>query len=258
MTIRRKAVIWSVVWIAAAAAFAVWIGFSRGRDQAEDFIAAYLMEKSLSIDNLFVFLLVFSRLKLRPFEQQRVLTWGFVGALVFRGIFIVAGSAVLERWHEVVYLLGAFLIFTGIKTLRSHAATPDEESRVMTFVRERLHVHSTFLIAVFTIELTDILFAVDSVPAVFAITNDPFIVYTSNIFALLGLRALYLVLADLLGKLRYMHVGLSAILILAGAKMLVSSAYHVPHAISLGAIALIMVVTVVASLAKRPEPHARG
>ena len=253
-TSRRAAIAWSLVWIGAAAGFAVWIGIARGGAQAEVFVAAYLMEKSLSIDNLFVFLLVFSRLKLPAPEQHRVLTWGIFGALVFRGIFIVAGSAVIERWHEVVYVLGAFLIFTGIKTLRSHNAEPttgDQDSGVMRFVRERLNIKSAFLIAVFTIELTDILFAVDSVPAVFAITDDPFIVYTSNVFAILGLRALYLVLADLLGRLRYMHIGLSAILILAGAKMLVSSAYHVPHVISLGAIAVIMTVTIVASLVKR-------
>ncbi|HSN29987.1 MAG TPA: hypothetical protein VLT45_27055 [Kofleriaceae bacterium] len=260
-TSRRTAIAWTVVWIGAALGFAIWIGIARGRSQAEDFAAAYLMEKSLSIDNLFVFLVVFSRLKLPAAEQHRVLTWGILGALVFRGIFIAAGSAVIERWHEVVYVLGAFLIFTGIKTLRSHTAPKDAaatESGVMKFVREKLHVHSTFLLAVLTIELTDILFAVDSVPAVFAVTDDPFIVYTSNVFAILGLRALYLVLADLLGRLRYMHIGLAAILMLAGVKMLVSSAYHVPHWMSLGAIALIMVVTVAASLAQRPEPRSAG
>jgi tellurite resistance protein TerC len=254
-TSRRAAIGWTFVWIGAAVAFAVWIGIARGRDQAEDFAAAYLMEKSLSIDNLFVFLVVFSRLKLSAAEQHRVLSWGILGALVFRGVFIAAGSAVITRWHEVVYVLGAFLVVTGVKTLRSHTAAPtDAESGVMTFVRERLNIRSTFLLAVFTIELTDILFAVDSVPAVFAVTSDPFIVYTSNVFAILGLRALYLVLADLLGKLRYMHVGLAAILILAGVKMLVSAAYHVPHAISLGAIVLVMAVTVVASIVRRVEP----
>lgn len=253
-TSRRAAIAWSAVWIAAALGFAVWIGIARGRGQAEDFVAAYLMEKSLSIDNLFVFLLVFSRLQLAPGEQHRVLTWGIFGALIFRGIFIVAGSAVIERWHEVVYVLGAFLIFTGIKTLRTTATAREGESAVMTFVREKLNIKSTFLLAVLTIELTDILFAVDSVPAVFAITDDPFLVYTSNVFAILGLRALYLVLADLLVRLRFMHFGLAAILILAGAKMLLSSAFHVPHAVSLGAIALIMLVTVIASLVRRGEP----
>jgi tellurite resistance protein TerC len=248
---RRAAIIWSVVWIAAALAFAVWIGVRLGRGPAEDFLTAYLMEKSLSVDNLFVFLLVFGQLKMKPAEQHRVLFWGILGALVFRGLFIAAGTAVLARWHEVVYILGAFLVFTGLRTLRSHS-TEQDEGRVMRLVREHLHLKSTFLLAIITIELTDIMFAIDSVPAVFAITDNPFIVYTSNVFAILGLRALYLVLSDLLGRLRYMHYGLSAILILAGAKMLTSGVFHVPHIASLAAIAVIMVVTIVASLARRP------
>ena len=144
------------------------------------------------------------------------------------------------------------LVLMGLKTARKHDENPDRESGIMRFVRERLHLRSTFMIAVITIEITDILFAVDSVPAVFAISSDPFIVYTSNVFAILGLRALYLVLADLLRKLRYMHVGLSAILIFAGAKMLLSSVIHVPHVASLATIAAIMMVTVVASVV-RPD-----
>jgi tellurite resistance protein TerC len=250
-TSRRAAIIWSVVWIAAALAFAVWIGVRLGRAAAEDFLTAYLMEKSLSIDNLFVFLLVFGQLKMKPAEQHRVLFWGILGALVFRGIFIAAGTAVLQRWHEVVYVLGAFLVVTGIRTLRKHGPEADE-GRILTFARERLHLRSTFLLAVVTIELTDIMFASDSVPAVFAVTDAPFIVYTSNVFAILGLRALYLVLSDLLGRLRYMHYGLSAILILAGAKMLTSAFFHVPHIASLAAIGVIMLVTIVASLRARP------
>jgi tellurite resistance protein TerC len=249
-TSRRAAIVWSVVWIAAALAFCVWIGVRLGRAQAEDFLTAYLMEKSLSIDNLFVFLLVFGQLKMKPADQHRVLFWGILGALVFRGIFIAAGTAVLQRWHEVVYVLGAFLVITGLRTLRKHGTEADE-GRILTFARERLHLHSTFLLAVVTIELTDIMFAIDSVPAVFAITDDPFIVYTSNVFAILGLRALYLVLSDLLGRLKYMHYGLSAILILAGGKMLVSGFFHVPHMASLAAIGVIMLVTIVASVTRR-------
>ena len=247
---RRAAITWSVVWIAAALGFAVWIGVRLGRDQAEDFLTAYLLEKSLSVDNLFVFLLVFTRLKMKPSEQHHVLTWGILGALVFRGIFIAAGSAALLRWHELIYVLGAMLVLMGIKTARSHDDDPDRESGVMTFVRERLHLRSTFMIAVVTIEITDILFAVDSVPAVFAISSDPFIVYTSNVFAILGLRALYLVLADLLRKLRYMHIGLSAILVFAGVKMLLSSFVHIPHIASLATIAAIMTITIVASVVR--------
>jgi len=246
-TSRRAAITWSVIWIASALAFAVWVGVRLGRSQAEDFLTAYLLEKSLSVDNLFVFLLVFSRLKMKPSEQHHVLTWGILGALVFRGIFIAAGSAALARWHEAVYVLGALLIVMGIKTAIAHDGEPDKDSAIMTFVRDRLRLHSTFLIAVITIEITDILFAIDSVPAVFAISSDPFIVYTSNVFAILGLRALYLVLADLLRKLRYMHIGLSAILVFAGAKMLLSSVVHLPHIVSLAVIAAIMTITIVAS-----------
>jgi tellurite resistance protein TerC len=250
-TSRRAAIAWSVAWIAAALAFCVWIGLRLGRAPAEDFLTAYLMEKSLSVDNLFVFLLVFGQLKMKPAEQHRVLYWGILGALVFRGLFIAAGTAVLARWHEVVYILGVFLVITGLRTLRPHG-TEKAESGVMKFARERLHLKSTFLLAVVTIELTDIMFAIDSVPAVFAISSDPFIVYTSNVFAILGLRALYLVLADLLGRLRYMHYGLSAILIFAGAKMLTSGFFHVPHMLSLAVIGVIMVVTIVASVLRRP------
>jgi len=249
-TSRRAAITWSVIWIAAALAFCVWIGVRLGRSQAEDFLTAYLLEKSLSVDNLFVFMLVFSRLKMKPSEQHHVLTWGILGALVFRGIFIAAGSAALARWHEAVYVLGALLVVMGIKTAVSHDGKPDKDSAIMTFVRDRLRLHSTFLIAVITIEITDILFAIDSVPAVFAISSDPFIVYTSNVFAILGLRALYLVLADLLRKLRYMHIGLSAILIFAGAKMLLSSVVHLPHILSLAVIAAIMTITIVASVVR--------
>jgi tellurite resistance protein TerC len=248
---RKAAIAWSVAWIAVALGFCGWIALRLGRGPAEDFLTAYLMEKSLSVDNLFVFLLVFGQLKMKPAEQHRVLFWGILGALVFRGLFIWAGTSVLARWHEVVYALGAFLVFTGIRTLRSHGTEADE-GRVMKFARERLRLKSTFLLAVVTIELTDIMFAIDSVPAVFAITDNPFIVYTSNVFAILGLRALYLVLSDLLGRLRYMHYGLSAILVFAGAKMLTSGFFHMPHVLSLAVIGGIMVVTVVASVVRRP------
>jgi len=246
-TSRRAAITWSAIWIATALGFAVWIGIRLGRPEAEDFLTAYLLEKSLSVDNLFVFLLVFGSLKMSHAEQHRVLTWGILGALVFRGIFIAAGSALLTRWHFLIYVLGVFLILTGIRSVWRHDEE-ERESRVQSFVRDRLKIHSTFLMAVITIELTDIVFAVDSVPAVFAVTSDPFIVYTSNVFAILGLRALYMVLADLLARLRYMQYGLAAILVLAGGKMLLSAVVHVPHAVALGAIALVMTVTIVASL----------
>jgi tellurite resistance protein TerC len=255
-TARRAAIAWSVIWISVALAFAAWVGLTLGRDQAEDFLTAYLMEKSLSLDNLFVFLLVFARLRMPSDEQHRVLFWGVLGALAFRAIFIAAGSAALSRWHEITYVLGAILVYTGWKTWRSHGGSAsDKDSRIMRALRAR-GIASPFALALITIEITDIMFAVDSVPAVFAITSDPFIVYTSNVFAILGLRALYLVLADLLGRVHYLHHALAAILVLAGAKMLTSDAFHVPHLISLLAIAAILAGAIIASIRRNRADEA--
>jgi tellurite resistance protein TerC len=267
---RREAVGWSVAWIALALAFGVWVAFQFGHVAAGDYITAYLIEKSLSVDNLFVFLVVFQRLEIAPAQQHRVLFWGILGALVFRVLFIAAGAAVLERWHEAVYVLGAFLIYTGYKTARSHGEDKTEgEDRVLDFLRRHLRIgkrqdeHRFFtvengrrvatplLLALLAIEVSDILFAVDSVPAVFAITADPFIVYSSNVFAILGLRALYLVLADLLKDLKYLHWGLAAILALAGVKMLTGKLFKIPHWASLLAIVTILVASIVPSLLAR-------
>jgi tellurite resistance protein TerC len=248
---RAAAIAWSAAWIALALGFAGWIGHHLGRDRAEDFLGAYLMEKSLSVDNLFVFLLVFGRLRVTPSDQHRILFWGILGALVFRGVFIVAGASVVARWHEALYVLGVILIYSGWKTARARGAPENQDSKIMRFVRDRLGVRSTFALALITIELTDIVFAVDSIPAVFAISSDPFIVYTSNVFAILGLRALYSVLADVLGRLRYVHYGLAAILGLAGLKMLMSRLYQPPHVVSLLAIATILAIVTIASLSTR-------
>jgi tellurite resistance protein TerC len=265
---RRAAIVWSVVWIVIALGFGIGVALMFGRDAGEDFLTAYLIEKSLSIDNLFVFLVVFSRLGIPDAEQHRVLFWGILGALIARAIFVVTGTAVLLRWHEVVYALGAFLIYTGWKTARAHDGE-DGHGRLLAFVRRRVplatrsHDHrfiavedgrrvgTPLLLALIVIEITDVLFAIDSVPAVFAVSQDPFIVYTSNVFAILGLRALYLVLAGLLRDLAYLRYALAAILMLAGVKMLVSDHVHVPHAISLGAIVVILTAAVVPSLIVR-------
>lgn len=268
---RRAAVLWSVTWIALALAFAGWLGIQFGRDAAQDYLAAYLVEKSLSIDNLFVFLVVFSRLRIPEAEQHRVLSWGIIGAFATRGAFIGAGSAILTAWHGVVYVLGAFLVYTGIKTVVEHRNNDEdrEEGKIIKFVREHLpftsrmdghhfvavedgkRVGTPLLMALVVIEFTDIVFAVDSIPAVFAITEEPFIVYSSNVFAILGLRALYLVLADVLNELKYLHYGLAAILVFAGAKMLTSDVFHVPHVLSLVIIVLILVAVTVPSLLAR-------
>ncbi len=263
---RKSAIYWSIFWVAISLAFAVVVGFRFGVGAAEDFVSAYLLEKSLSIDNLFVFMVVFSRLGIPPAEQHRVLFWGIIGALVARAIFIASGAALLERWHHIVYFLGAFLIFTGIQMARSESVAPEGESRVLGFLRRRLpmtrnmHGHHFFarengrrvatplFLALLTIEVSDVMFAIDSVPAVFAISTESFIVYSSNVFAILGMRALYLVLADLLRDLAYLKYGLSAILVLAGIKMLISGHVHVPPIVSLLAILLILAAAIIPSV----------
>ena len=273
---RTHAIGWTIAWITAALSFACWVWVQFGSPTALDFVTAYLIEKSLSVDNLFIFLVVFQRLRIPESEQHRVLFWGIVGALVSRGLFIAAGAAVLAVWHDVVYLLGAFLVLTGVKTARARRDEA-EEGWFLPFLRrhlrltDRLHGHRFFvmeggrwvgtplLLALLVIEATDILFAVDSVPAVFAISEEPFIVFSSNVFAILGLRALYLVLADLLKDLQYLHLGLAGILVFAGAKMLGSGLFHLPHVVSLLVIVGLLVGSIVPSLnARRRRARRRG
>ncbi len=262
---RKRAVLWSVAWLVVAIAFAGWIALQFGGRVAGEFATAWLVEKSLSVDNLFVFLVVFARFGIPEAEQHRVLFWGILGALVTRGAFIAGGSALLAAWHAVIYPMGAFLIFTGFKTGYERPEATGS-GKVFSFVRghlrctSRIHGHHFFameegrrlatplMLALVVIELTDIAFAVDSIPAVFAVTKEPFIVYSSNVFAILGLRALYLVLAALLGALTYLRYGLAALLIFVGVKMLLSSIVHIPHLASLSVIMGILVFTVVSSL----------
>jgi tellurite resistance protein TerC len=263
---RKSAITWSIVWIVSALLFAGWVGITMGADHAQDFVSAYLMEKSLSVDNLFVFMVVFARLRIPEAEQHRVLYWGILGALVARAAFIAGGTALLQRWHDVVYVLGAFLIYTAYKTLRSEPEETVGKSRVLEWIGRHMRISSRLaghhfithesgrrlgtplLLALITIEATDVLFAVDSVPAVLAISEEPFIVYSSNVFAILGMRALYLVLSDLLRDLHYLRYGLAAILALAGVKMLLSGHVHVPHSVSLGLIVAILVAAIVPSI----------
>ncbi len=265
---RRGAIAWSIGWIGVALLFAGWVAVQFGREVAGDFIAAYLIEKSLSIDNLFVFLIVFARLRIPEDEQRRVLFWGILGAFVTRAVFIAGGTALLSAWHGLVYALGVLLIYTGVKTARER---PDynEEGKVLSFVRRHLrytpelHGHrfvvteagrrvaTPLMLALLVVEITDVFFAVDSIPAAFAISEEPFIVYSSNVFAILGLRALYLVISDLLTGLKYLRYGLAAILVFAGAKMLVSGIVHVPHVVSLLVVIGILVVTIVPSVIAR-------
>jgi tellurite resistance protein TerC len=265
---RKSALAWSAAWIGIAIAFGVFVTIQWGADAGEQFAAAYLLEKSLSLDNLFLFIVIFASLGIPRSEQRRVLTYGILGALVTRLIFIMLGAAALHRWHELTYVLGALLVVTGIRLLK-HDETNSEPPRVMLWLERHLPwtrklyghkflakengrtVATPLLIALITIELADVLFAIDSVPAAFAVSDDMFIVYSSNVLAVLGLRALYIVLANALQGLRYLHFGLAAIVGFAGIKMLIASWVKIPPLISVAMIAGMMALAVIASLRAR-------
>jgi tellurite resistance protein TerC len=265
----REATAWSVVWIALALIFNAGLWLFRGAEPAIQFFTGYLIEKSLSVDNIFVFALIFSYFAVPSAYQHRVLFWGILGALMMRGLFIWAGAALLAEFHWVIYVFGAFLIVTGIKMAlyRNQELDPGKNPLLRLvkrlvpvtheyredrfFVSERGMVLATplFLVLVL-VETTDVIFALDSIPAIFAVTSDPFIVYTSNVFAILGLRSLYFVLAGVIQTFAYLKLGLSAVLVFVGVKMTLVDIYKIPSPVSLGVIATILAVAVVASLRK--------
>lgn len=263
----RQAVLWSVFWVGIGLGFSLFVWWTRGHEQAFAYLTAFLIEKSLSVDNLFVFLALFSYFGVAPENHHRVLFWGIVGAIVTRGIFIFAGVTLIQHFHWFVYLLGAVLIATGAKLGLGEGDEVHPErnlvvrwaSRVLPLERsyhgERFAVRTArglrftpLFIVLIAIESTDIMFAVDSVPAVLAVSQDLFVVYSSNIFAILGLRALYFVLAGALQSLRLLRPALALILVLVGAKMLISDVYEVSTALSLAVVALILAGATVASL----------
>ncbi len=269
---RRSAIIWSVIWISVALLFNAFVAVKFGREAGEQFLAAYLLEKSLSVDNLFLFIVIFTELKIPRAEQRRVLTWGILGALITRCVFILLGAAAIQRWHEVTYIFGAILLITALKLLR----TPNENEgppkslvwleKHLPWTRE-LHGHhfvtrlngrlvaTPLLLALITIELTDVVFAIDSIPAAFAVSSDTFIIYSSNVFAVLGLRALYIVLANALNGLRYLRFGLSAVLAFAGTKMLIANWVKLPPLVSVSVIASCIAIAVVASILATRREH---
>ncbi|MBE7483364.1 MAG: TerC family protein [Polyangiaceae bacterium] len=269
----REASVRSVVAIVAALAFAGYVHWSMTLDKAVTYIVAYLVEKSLSVDNLFVFLVIFSYFGIRERQQQRILFWGIVGAVVMRAIFILAGSALLHRFHWMMYVFGGFLVITGIKlALKKEGESVDPESNLaLRFARKYMRTtdqfdgdkffiikdglrHATPLFLVLlVIEFTDVLFAVDSVPAVLAVSDDVYVVYTSNIFAILGLRSLYFMLAGMMSRFHYLDLGLAVILVFIGAKMLLSQVVKVPNLASLGVIAGVLTLSIVVSLLKPPK-----
>jgi tellurite resistance protein TerC len=266
----REAAAWSATWIALALGFGAGVFFLGSADAGEEFLAAYLVEKSLSVDNLFVFVVLFEALRIPRALQHRVLFWGILTALVLRGVMIFAGAAMLARFHWLTFVFGGFLIFTGWKLWTQPPGREDAGIQRMLrlvrrvlpttphlhgahfLVREHGHWHATpMLVALAAIELSDVAFAVDSIPAVFAVSRDPFIVFTSNIFAILGLRSLYFLLADLLGRFTYLRPGLAAVLTYVGVKMVVVPWVKIPAALSLGVIATILAMAVGASILKQ-------
>ena len=263
-----RAALWSAFWLSLGLGFGGWIAFTRGGEAGITYLTAYLLEMSLSVDNLFVFILIFSLTGVPQNLQARALFWGIVGAIAMRAVLILAGVQLLERFHWMVYPLAALLAYAAYRMLRGEEERFVAqqcalcESWVARFIpiEPRLHGARFFVridgrlkatplfVALAVIESTDLLFAVDSIPAVLAVTRDPFLVYTSNIFALLGLRSLYFLLAGVIGKLRFLKPGLAVLLLLAAAKLALGELVHVPPLASLAAIATILVGAVGASL----------
>ncbi|HVN57333.1 MAG TPA: TerC family protein [Bacteroidales bacterium] len=263
----REAVIWTAIWISLAMAFMGVIYFRLGRTKALEFLTGYVIEYALSVDNIFVFILIFSFFKVDERYQHKVLFWGIIGALIMRGIFIFTGVALINRFHWIIYIFGGFLVYTGVRMLfREEDQVEPGRNPVVKFFRKILPVTNDFqddrffirdgrkamatplFLVLIIIESSDLIFAVDSIPAILAITTDSFIVYTSNIFAILGLRSLYFAISGIMEYFRYLKVGLAFILTFVGLKMCVSGFFGVPIYISLGVIIFILIVSIMASI----------
>ncbi|TAE23884.1 MAG: TerC family protein [Candidatus Kapaibacterium sp.] len=262
----REALSWSAIWVALALVFNAGVYFLKGYDSALEFLAGYLLEESLSVDNLFVFLLVFSYFKVPSDYQHKVLFWGIIGALVMRALFIGVGTILIAKFHLILYLFGIFLVITGVRMALDKGDEVNPENNILVklfrrffpvkdsyvgenfFVVENGRRYATLLfIVLIIVEATDILFAVDSIPAVFAVTQDPFIVYTSNIFAILGLRSLYFALAGIMNLFHYLKFGLSIILSFIGFKMLIMDIYKIPIGLALGFVVFVLAASIIAS-----------
>jgi len=264
----KEALVWSGVWVVLALLFNLGVYYWRGYGPALEFLTGYLIEKSLSVDNIFVFMLIFTYFRVPPRYQHRALFWGVLGALVTRAILIALGISLIQRFHWVIYVFGAFLILTGVKMVlnKDKEIDPERNPALRIFRRfvpvtddyrggkffvkqEGSYFATPMLIVLLIVETTDIIFAVDSIPAILAITLDPFIIYSSNVFAILGLRALYFALAGVMKLFHHLHYGLSAILVFVGGKMLLADFYKIPVGLALGVIAGILIISVLASLA---------
>ena len=264
----REALGWSVFWVALSLCFNVVVYRTMGREAGLQWLTGYLVEKALSVDNLFVFLLIFNYIKVPGQYQHRILFWGVLGALILRAVFILVGGALLAKFHFLIYLLGAFLVYTGIRMGLS-AGEPEidpENNPVVRFLsrhlpitrqldggkffikKDGLRFATPLFVVLVMVETTDVVFAADSIPAILAITRDTFVVFTSNVFALLGLRAMYFALASMMRLFHYLHYGLSLILVFIGAKILLESIYPIPMPIALGVVGGLLLFSVLASL----------
>ncbi|MEZ4230177.1 MAG: TerC family protein [Polyangiaceae bacterium] len=273
----KEAGIWSAVWVALALVFNagvyIWFGPQRGLE----FTTGYLLEKALAVDNIFVFVIIFATFRVPALYQHRVLFWGVIGALVLRAGFILAGGAFIQRFHWAIYVFGGILAVTGIKLMmqKEEAVEPEKSLAIRAFRRvvpvwpqfegDRFFVKrdgrrmaTPLLLALVAVEVSDVIFAVDSIPAIFAITTDPFIVFTSNIFAILGLRSMYFLLAGVISKFHYLKLGLSFVLVFVGAKMLLMSFVKIPVLASLAIIAGILLLSVLASWLRPPAAAPEG
>jgi tellurite resistance protein TerC len=280
----KEAAIWSTVWIGLSLAFCAVVYAARGAESGLQFLSGYVIEKALSVDNIFVFVIIFAYFRVPAAYQHRVLFWGIIGALIMRAAMIFAGAALIHRFEWIMYIFGAFLVVTGWRLAKRGEEHPDPTNNPVVrlakrflpftdqyagqsfFVRQagRLLATPLFLVLL-VVETTDLLFATDSIPAVFAITQDPFIVYTSNVFAILGLRALYFLVGGMMERLKHLQYGLAVILMFVGAKMLLREIYEIPTAASLAFIVAVLAVVVVTSLvsdrrdkAAMPEEGQRG
>ena len=262
----REALAWSGVWITLAGAFAVLVLFWRGHVSALQFVTGYVVELSLSVDNLFVFLMIFRYFKVPDHQQHRVLFWGILGALIMRAVFILAGVSLIHRFSWIIYIFGAFLVYSGFKLMRQgKTEIHPEKNPVLRLFRKAFPVTEDYqggkffvrraglyatplFVVLLMIETTDVLFAVDSIPAVLAITLNAFIVYTSNVFAILGLRSMYFALAGMMELFDYLHYGLSVVLMFIGVKMLVSNYLEIPTICALTVVLLVLATSVAASV----------
>src|SRR5499433_3140209 len=273
----KESLAWSVVWITLAIALGLWILHGYGRQPALEFFTGYVIEKSLSVDNLFVFLVIFRVFAVKEEYQHSVLAYGIVGALLMRGVMIAAGAALVQRFDWIMYLFGVFIIYAGLHMLVAREAESHPEKNFLVryvskhirltrdyredrfFVRENGKRYATPLFLVLlVVEITDVTFAVDSIPAIFGITRDPFIVFTSNVFAILGLRALYFLLAGVLDKFAYLKIALALVLIFIGGKMIVEPWLHISVAVSLGIVIGMLAMAVLASLLVKPRKVAEA